>query len=128
MKFCSQCNNMYYIAINSENNSELIHYCRFCGHRDPSLSEEGICVMKTNFVQGETKINHIVNKYTKFDPTLPRIHGVKCPNESCDTNTKPGGKTEIIYMRYNDEEMKYLYICPTCDKIWQTDEGTTANL
>ena len=83
--------------------------------------------MKTNFIQSETKINHIVNKYTKHDPTLPRIHGVKCPNELCDTNTK-NSKPEIIYMRYNDNEMKYLYICATCDKIWQTDENVGGNI
>ena len=78
MHFCSECQNMYYIRIDSENTNKL-------------------------------------------DPTLPRISKVLCPNSKCETNTK-NEKREIIYIRYDDINMKYIYMCSTCDCVWKTDE------
>jgi DNA-directed RNA polymerase subunit M/transcription elongation factor TFIIS len=62
----------------------------------------------------------MVNKYTKYDPTLPRKNNMKCPNEHC---TATESKSDIIYLRYDDENMKYLYICADCDFSWKTDDN-----
>lgn len=124
MKFCIKCDNMYYLSIDSEDPNKLVYYCRNCGYNDTTLTEEGVCIMDTQFQKKEQKFNHIVNKYTKLDPTLPRIYNMKCPNEACKTNKKDENsesiheKTEIIYMRYDDVNLKYIYICPTCDTNW----------
>ena len=124
MKFCEKCDNMYYIGINAEDPNKLTYYCRNCGNVDETINEEGVCVLDTQFKKGEQKFNHIVNKYTKMDPTLPRIYNIRCPNTSCNTNkigeTKPA---EIIYMRYDDSNLKYIYICSTCDTTWKTDDS-----
>ena len=121
MKFCTKCDNMYYIGINATDANQLTYYCRNCKHKDKTVTEEGICVLDTQFKQGEQKFNHIINKYTKMDPTLPRIYNMKCPNEECKSNL---AKTvpEIIYMRYDDANLKYLYICTECDTTWKTNE------
>jgi DNA-directed RNA polymerase subunit M/transcription elongation factor TFIIS len=126
MKFCVKCDNMYYIGISAINPNNLTHYCRHCGHIDEILSMEGLCVLNTQLKMGEQKFNHIINPYTKMDPTLPRIYNVDCPNAECKTNKhvedelkKPA---EVIYMRYDDNNLKYLYICVTCDTIWKTDD------
>jgi DNA-directed RNA polymerase subunit M/transcription elongation factor TFIIS len=37
MKFCSECNNMYYIKIDDNDESQLIYYCRNCGHKDNDI-------------------------------------------------------------------------------------------
>lgn len=113
---------MYYISIDNANNDQLIYYCRFCGHKDENLTEEGVIVLKTQYKKNEQKFNHMVNQYTKLDPTLPRIYNMKCPNNECKTNTGEG-KCEIIYLRYDDDNMKYLYICATCDTTWKTDDN-----
>jgi DNA-directed RNA polymerase subunit M/transcription elongation factor TFIIS len=118
MKFCSQCDNMLYIKINEELQNQLNYYCRSCGYEDTTLTEQGLCVLDTQIQKREQKFNHIVNKYTKLDPTLPRIYNMKCPCETCKTNTENTGNTEIIYMRYDDDNLKYIYICPTCDYYW----------
>ena len=34
MHFCSECGNMYYIKIDSEDKNNLIYYCRKCGNED----------------------------------------------------------------------------------------------
>lgn len=137
MKFCIKCDNMYYISISEEDENKMIYYCRNCGDKDEtSFLNEGVCVLNTTYKDGcdigggdaSDNFHHIVNKYTKFDPTLPRIRTMKCPNQGCKSNTGTGTASatatthenpEIIYMRYDDSNMKYLYICVECDTIWR---------
>ena len=87
MHFCSKCDNMYYIRIASDNENKLIYYCRNCGNEDTNLSNENICVSKTNIKRSEQKYSHIINKFTKLDPTLPRTNTIKCPNQDCPSNS-----------------------------------------
>ena len=123
MKFCDKCDNMYYMKIDSEDSNKLTYYCRNCGNVDNTLTEEGFCALDTQFKKGEQKFNHIVNQYTKLDPTLPRLYNVQCPNIACATNDA-GRKTpaEVIYMRYDNANLKYIYICSTCDTTWKTSD------
>ena len=220
MQFCSECHNMYYLKIQDEDNvigNTLIYYCRNCGHEDTTLSTTNICVSDIQLRSSEKKYTHIVNEYTKFDPTLPRINTIKCPNQECSSNEMGGGggkkttgkeaaaskaeaskaeaatiskaaavskaaskkltvkqqqqaqaqvqaqaeqaqalakqaqeeatlaeatlKTimeedvlsskkpegelgnnrEVIYIRYDDTNMKYVYLCVHCDTTWRTD-------
>ena len=122
MKFCAKCDNMYYIGIDATDNNKLTYYCRNCGHVDVALSEEGVCVLDTHLKNKEQNSKHLVNKYTKLDPTLPRVSNVKCPNVACKTNASSdkSESTEVIYMRYDDANLKYIYICTTCDESWQS--------
>ena len=123
MKFCENCSNMLYLGINPNNSNELTYYCRLCGTIDTTVSESGLCVLNTQFTQGEQKFNHIINEFTKMDPTLPRIYNVKCPNERCNTNLNESEhKSEVIYVRYDDSNLKYVYMCVTCDTTWKTDD------
>ena len=126
MHFCTKCDNMYYIRISAEDDNNLIYYCRNCGNEDDILTKEYICVSNTQLKRTEQKYSHIVNKYTKLDPTLPRTTSIRCPNSECISNknsTDEGYKqNEIIYIRYDDINMKYIYICANCDVMWKTDE------
>ena len=180
MHFCAICHNMYYLKINEENGGNTInYYCRNCGHEDTTLTAEAICVSETQLRRGEQKFTHMVNEYTKYDPTLPRINTIKCPNQECSSNGGSEGmeggagqstakKTakkstakkiegeeaaqgasqaqvlsekeqaqvlsekeqaqgtkatdrEVIYIRYDDINMKYVYLCVHCDTTWKTD-------
>jgi len=123
MKFCSECSNMLYIQINPQDSNKLSYYCRSCGFRDDALSEEKVCVMNTQLKRGKQVYNHIVNKYTKLDPTLPRIYTLRCPNGACKTNTEQITNPEVIYIRYDDDNLKYLYMCTECDTTWKTDNN-----
>ena len=120
MHFCDQCQNMYYIRIDSENTNKLIYYCRNCGNEDKLLTTDNVCISSTQIKKGEQGFGHIINKYTKLDPTLPRISKILCPNPECATNKKDE-KREIIYIRYDDTNMKYIYVCSTCDTVWKTE-------
>jgi DNA-directed RNA polymerase subunit M/transcription elongation factor TFIIS len=112
---------MYYIRINSEDPNKLVYYCRNCGNEDSSVTVQNVCVSKTNLKNSDKSFSHIVNKYTKLDPTLPRINTILCPNSECYTNTKDEPR-EIIYIRYDDVNMKYIYLCSCCDTTWKAYE------
>jgi DNA-directed RNA polymerase subunit M/transcription elongation factor TFIIS len=112
---------MYYIRINDEDANKLVYYCRQCGNEDKLLSTENVCVSKTQIKKSEQSFGHIINKFTKLDPTLPRINTVLCPNPNCGTNTE-SKEREIIYIRYDDTNMKYVYLCSECDTVWKTNE------
>jgi DNA-directed RNA polymerase subunit M/transcription elongation factor TFIIS len=118
MHFCPNCNNMFYIRINAEDPNTLIYYCRNCGNEDKLLSAQNICVSSTQIKKSELTFSHVINEYTKLDPTLPRINSVLCPNSKCPTNTEDK-KREIIYIRYDDVSMKYIYLCSTCNEVWK---------
>lgn len=152
MHFCGVCSNMYYIRIDAENPNKLIYYCRNCGNEDNLLTNESTTVSKTQIKKSEQSFSHIINKYTKLDPTLPRVNNVLCPNSDCMTNGKNGKnekddkndkdekkssekdeeigdlmggskeQREILYIRYDDINMKYVYLCSSCDTVWKTDD------
>lgn len=122
MHFCNKCDNMYYIRISTDDENKLIYYCRNCGHEDTELTKDNICVSKTQLKRSEQKYNHIINEYTKQDPTLPRIYNMNCPNAVCKTNTEENEKPEILYIRYDENNLKYIYMCSTCDTTWKTDD------
>jgi DNA-directed RNA polymerase subunit M/transcription elongation factor TFIIS len=122
MHFCTNCSNMYYIRIDADNPNKLVYYCRNCGNEDSTLTVNNVSVSKMQLTRGEQKFSHIINKYTKLDPTLPRISKIKCPNAECETNHSEAVEREIIYIRYDDVNMKYVYLCTTCDYVWKTDE------
>jgi hypothetical protein len=182
---------MYYLKIRDDDDdnkggNSLIYYCRNCGHENTTLTSENVCVSETQLRRSEQKFTHMVNEYTKYDPTLPRINTIKCPNQECISNSQTGGaakkttaatkkpvikiksKTtkkstkaaaseqeqatatnvetaaieeedlaenlaeesmistptnnrEVIYIRYDDINMKYVYLCVHCDTTWKTD-------
>ena len=62
MHFCSNCSNMYYIRINSDDPNKLVYYCRKCGNEDKTLAIENVCVSKTLVKKTEQTFSHIINK------------------------------------------------------------------
>ena len=147
MHFCSECQNMYYIRLDAENPDSLVYYCRHCGHETSFLEGQAVAlaseasatgsgetsqltrVSKTWVKNAESSFQYIVNKYTKLDPTLPHTNKMMCPNADCATNNprKRGDKEDkeverdILYIRYDDTNIKYLYLCSTCDTTWKTE-------
>ena len=123
MHFCKNCDNMYYIKSQDDNCDKIIYYCRNCGDTDDTLIDMNKCIIKENINRSEDKYNIFINKYTKLDITLPRIKHIKCPNHDCESNKKDFNQDdkEIIYIRYDDVNMKYLYLCSHCNTTWKTD-------
>ena len=117
MKFCKICDNMYYLKLKEDESDEMIYYCRNCNTEDTNIDLENLSIYKyTKNIENPSK--HI-NKFIKFDPTLPRLNTIRCPNDTCKTNTD-GASREVIYLRHDETNMKYMYICCVCDTNWQT--------
>jgi len=119
MHFCSNCDNMYYIKLAGDEGNKLVYYCRNCGHENEDIGKEDIFVSRTNLKPVDNNYVNIINKYTKFDPTLPRVTNVTCPNAECPTKKDDSLSKEIIMMRYDDKNLKYVYLCPECDTTWK---------
>ena len=133
MHFCKICQNMYYIRLSGENKNTLTYYCRKCGNEDDTLGAtlDNICVSKTHVKKKESGLRHLINQYTKLDPTLPRVKNIPCPNNACSSNrkTQEGEDAtvqdghEVIYIRYDDAALKFVYICNSCDTVWKSIEN-----
>jgi DNA-directed RNA polymerase subunit M/transcription elongation factor TFIIS len=124
MHFCINCSNMYYIRLSEEDPNSIVYYCRNCGHENKNISLDSVTISKTSFKHNKQKYNSIINKYTKMDPTLPRINTIKCPNQTCSSNeTGKEKEREIIYLRYDDINMNFVYMCSTCDTVWNTEQS-----
>ena len=148
MHFCTQCQNMYYTRLGGENQNSLIYYCRKCGHEDETLATNAnnICISKTAIKTSTSSFLHMVNEFTPLDPTLPRVKNIPCPNTACpsrqvapadtpsvgedspdsvDSEAKEPSlkENDVIYLRYDDQNMKYVYLCGICDKIWKLDKN-----
>jgi DNA-directed RNA polymerase subunit M/transcription elongation factor TFIIS len=126
MKFCKECDNMLYIRLLKEDSNKLIYYCRNCGNSYDEINENNVCVLNTDIASKEKAYLQDINEYTKLDPTLPRTLNIKCPNQSCPSNEKSDlgeqSKNEVIYLRYDDVNLNYVYICTQCDTVWKTNE------
>ena len=107
---------MCYMKINDKN--DLIHFCKYCGYEDDEvINTKNLKVLKFS-KENKNKEVHI-NEYTKFDPTLPHMNTIKCPNVECISNTKEAVQQDVIYLRYDDKNMKYMYLCCHCDFNWE---------
>ena len=139
---------MYYIRLTDTNG--IVYYCRNCGHEDDTITIDNVVVSHTSLKSEKNQYAHVVNKYTKLDPTLPRISTILCPNMECpcnrnhnptqyadraaivgtsaeeeatsgDANADDAVPREVIYLRYDDIRLKYIYLCAVCNTIWNTE-------
>jgi DNA-directed RNA polymerase subunit M/transcription elongation factor TFIIS len=112
------------MRIIEDSKDQLQFYCRMCGNVDEILNKNSLCLSEYNENNNNDSIIQSVNKYTKFDPTLPHIHNVQCPNNDCIPNKledNDNKKNEVVYIRYNNTDMKYVYLCCKCDYVWKSD-------
>ena len=120
MFFCENDDNMLYIKI--DDSSSLVYYCKLCGEeykiKDLEKNETNRnCVYKQNYQTKNYSYKTFINKNMFKDPTLPRIKDIKCPYADCPSNTE-GKDKEVIYIKYNTQDMAFLYCCTLCEKKW----------
>lgn len=118
MHFCDKCDNMYYIRVDEEPPNNLIYYCRNCGNETSNLGIESFYVSKKVVKKENQNVDGYMNPYIKHDQTLPRVNNVPCPNSDCPCNKDKNVDREIIVYRYDETNLKYMYICVHCDKTW----------
>jgi len=119
MKFCKFCNNMLYISTDPE--KRMIYLCNTCGDSQVvNTTSESVCVIDDNKIDDNILFNQYINKYIKYDPSLPRVNNIECPNKDC--TRQPEEEVETIYLKYDFANMKYVYYCCYCEHFWRTIE------
>lgn len=116
MRFCECCNNMFYVKVDEDTN--LVYYCKFCNNSITENKENGsVLVIDDNKVDDNIKYRQYLSKNIVHDPTLPRVNNIVCPNERCTKDSK--ADNEVIYIKYDFANMKYLYYCCHCEHFWR---------
>jgi DNA-directed RNA polymerase subunit M/transcription elongation factor TFIIS len=117
MKFCPECKNYLY-ADSRTDPKNLLRLCRSCGYSEKDT--QGGLVMET-IVQQRASESHkiLLNEFTRQDPTLPHITTLPCPNQQCSTNVR-GEPRDVVYIKSDTVNLKFIYICLKCDTEWRT--------
>jgi DNA-directed RNA polymerase subunit M/transcription elongation factor TFIIS len=118
--FCPVCRNYLFAQIESgEDEQHLLRLCRNCGYKQTQVKGG----LVSEIVLGERSAEGykiLLNEFTPSDPRLPHIHGtIKCPDPTCPSN-KQGQESDIIYMKYDQVNLNFLYICYVCKYTWHS--------
>lgn len=103
MNFCENCNFMLYTKL-EKNGYNLTNYCKNCGlevNHSKDNTSINKCVYKKSYSNDYLANNAFVNKYTRHDPTLPRINNILCVNPKCLTN---------LHTYSNYDSLKSIYL------------------
>lgn len=127
MKFCTTCHNMLYLRLDK---GAMQYHCKNCtltidATDEPtgsSSDSSGLskltrtCVIDNNYMDDWHK--QYITPYIAYDPTLPRTSAIACINDKC---IRPADKnSEVIYVKYDPVNLKYLYFCCHCGTYWKT--------
>jgi len=94
-----------------EVSDKLKYVCKNCGFEQEHDKSEDSCIFKIDYNIESVKKNSFINPFIYDDITLPRAEGIKCPNANC-----PKAKSEIVYIKYDNDDMKFIYVCLDCYK------------
>jgi len=116
MKVCSTCQNMYVMRLQTD--GTLLWKCLSCGLEE---KQEGGCLLVETRVQERSSEEHhiLLNEFTRQDPTLPHVKNIKCPRDDCGSNGG-GAQRDVIYIKSDPVNMKYMYICNVCSYSWRS--------
>ena len=115
MDFCKNCGNMYYITLSDD--SVLHNFCRNCGDKS-EVTKNGVMLNYDISVSSDVKLKNAINQYTKYDPTIPISEHITCCDAECVSNTETGVKPRVLYIKYDNDNLKFVYLCYHCDKSW----------
>tara|TARA_Y200000002_G_C22660971_1_gene655710 strand:- start:24 stop:377 length:354 start_codon:yes stop_codon:yes gene_type:complete len=109
---------MLYIKI--DENNKLKYHCKLCLDEYELDSLEGSnkeCVYKQDYNFENNSFDSYVKSSTIYeDKTLPYLTNMKCVNAQCPTHE--GTPKKVKYIKYNKDEMKFIYFCCVCESKW----------
>jgi len=113
--FCPTCR--YYLYLDQDDKT-LRRVCRNCGFQEEK--SDGGLILEIDLKEKTSEgYKILMNEFTKKDPTLPHVDTIKCPNAGCESNTTAKAR-DVIYLKYDAVNMKFLYICNVCDAQWRS--------
>ena len=126
MNFCPDCENYLTTRIVSgsgTNKSQSLEYfCRNCGYTEEKSNTTSKCVYKNEYDLQKIYIQDKNIKYICDDPAIPRVNNITCPNKDCISHKDDSGLgNDVRYLKINEEDMKYLYLCCHCEYKWTNE-------
>ena len=113
INFCNNCDNLLFLYTNDDN--KLYYGCKVCGNIQDYIEKKKI------YKSADSSISEIINtnKNIVNDITLPRINNenIKCINSECPSIVK-NKPNNILYIKYDADNLKFMYICENCGKKW----------
>lgn len=119
LHFCPVCR--YYLALDiNVETTILTRVCRHCGYTQEE--KQGSLVLET-VVQEKASESYkiLLNEFTRQDPTLPHVSNIPCPGfpeKPCPSKTL--AKPDVILIKSDPTNMKYLYLCNVCGQQWRS--------
>ena len=118
---------MLYISLRPDESKdgaplELTYSCKNCGFVE--TAREIGPVLSTDYTDDQTSYKQHATPFLKHDPTLPRVSDIVCPNEAC--SRPKDSANEVIEVKYDAANLKYLYHCVHCQSFWKSGAGTVA--
>lgn len=78
------------------------------------------CISQTNYFDDIRSFQQYQTINIKHDMTLPRVKNIECPK--CVKNGEIGETLpEVICIKYDQANMKYLYFCCHCEHFWKLE-------
>ena len=117
--FCTVCKYYLYLQqTKDEDEKEVLRrICRNCGYQEDM---QGGLILEIDLKEKTSEgYKILMNEFTKQDPTLPHVNTITCPNGECESNTGSVEK-DVIYLKYDVVNMKFIYICNVCDTRWKS--------
>jgi hypothetical protein len=116
IKFCDMCDNFMNFCIDKD--KKPIFTCTRCDNTseyDFENDSKGIQFNKN--IELKNILNN--NRFLTMDPTLPIIENdnMKCVNSECES-IKDKKPTKITYIKYDEENIYFMYICKYCSQRW----------
>jgi len=114
--FCDNCNNNMYVYLDKDTDiPQLYLYCKACQNK--KIYDGNLIYNSDHNIDISETINN--NNFINYDITLPHIksQNINCPNNECKSIVEHL-ESDILYIKYNKLEMKYIYTCNYCGQSW----------
>jgi len=125
MIFCDQCGNMVYMTVKTDDASAvptLTCVCKSCG--STASMGKGECssaVFSAAYSDDHTAYKLYMMQHIRNDPTLPHADNIECANNVC--TRAPSESRDVVFIKYDDQNLKYLYHCMHCHEVWKSGGG-----
>lgn len=111
---------MLYIDV--RDNGKMEWRCHFCNEADAVANDktnnQSLMVSSMNYNNEEAKYRHLMTANIHNDPTIPRVSNITCINPKC---TKPPEEKQVVaYIKYDYDNLRYIYSCSFCKHFWVT--------
>lgn len=79
------------------------------------------CISQTNYFDDIRSFQQYQTINIKHDMTLPRVKNIECPKCTEKKKDESTRLPEVICIKYDQANMKYLYFCCHCEHFWKLE-------